>query len=143
MHVDVNWLLVDDDDDEAWGWTCALYAYLHPTAPEILYIGKTDGTTVRGRLKATDKMNFWRDLERERGLFEHRVLIAEISTQARLTRQLLADVESLLIFAIEPWGNIAARRSRIDRPGLVVKNRGRYWPGPRALKDAPEHVEFW
>lgn len=142
MKVTVNWLLVDDDH-EAWGWSCALYAYLHPTDREVLYLGKADGTTVRGRWSAPDKDVLWKALEKERGILDHRVLIGGLSTDARLTRQLLADVESLLIFATEPWGNIASCNSRITRPGLVVKNVGRHWLGPTTLKDTEEHAEFW
>jgi hypothetical protein len=141
MKVTVNWLLVHDDH-EAWGWSRALYAYLRPTAREALYIGKADGTTVRARWNAADKEALWRDLEKKRGLSKHRVLVGQLSTGARLTRQLLADVESILIFAIEPWGNIASRQERIYTPGLVVRNLGAHWPGPRVLKDTAEHVEF-
>jgi hypothetical protein len=142
MKVTVNWLAVDDHP-EAWSWNCALYAYLHPNDRKILYLGKAHGTTVRGRWNAPDKARLWRSLEKDRGIFEHRVLVGRLSTPERLTRQLVADVESLLIFATEPWGNISARDSRISRPGLLVRNTGRHWFGPRTLKDAGEFVESW
>lgn len=142
MQVDVSWALVADDNHDAWGWNCALYAYLHPKQREILYLGKADGTTVRARFTAPDKMRFWRDLEGKRRIYDHRMLVGQLSTKERLTRQLLADVESMLIFAIRPWGNISATRSRIFRPGLRVRNIGRPWVGPRKLKDTEEHVEF-
>ncbi len=44
-----------------------------------------------------------------------------------MTRQLLVDVESLLIYEVKPWGNIQAQSSRIQRPGLMVECRGA-WP---------------
>jgi len=141
MRVHVHWEEAHDDH-EGWSWNRALYAYLHPRMKEILYLGKADGTTIRQRWKAPDKEQFWRALEEERRLFNHRVLVGAVVTDARLTRQALADIESMLIFAIEPWGNIASTRGRIYRPGLVVHNRGRAWPGPRWVRDTQEHVEF-
>jgi len=142
MLVNVYWQHIDDVP-QAWGWNCALHAYQHPSTDEILYVGKADGTTVRARWNAADKEGFWRDLEQQRGIFKHGVLVGTIGTSFRLTRQLLADVESLLIFAMEPWGNIASRSSRITRPGLVVRNFGQAWPGPQTLQDTAQHVEFW
>jgi len=142
MNVHVYWEEAHDDH-AGWNWNRALYAYLHPSTSEILYVGKADGTTVSARWSAADKERLWRDLERERGIFDHRVLVGEPVTSARLTRQALADIESLLIFAIEPWGNIASTRSRISRPGLVVRNHGRAWPGPQRVVDADQHVEIW
>jgi hypothetical protein len=144
MRVDVHWQGVGDDG-EAWDWTCGLYAYQHPRARELLYIGKADGTSIRGRWRAADKDGLWRDLERDRRIYQHRVLVGAfaLAPEMRLTRQLVADVESMLIFAVQPWGNIASCRSRICRPGLRVRNFGRVWPGPRDLKDARHYVEYW
>jgi hypothetical protein len=48
----------------------------------------------------------------------------------RLTKQLLEDVESLLIYRLQPWGNIRSSISRISRPGMIVRCRGS-WPHPR------------
>lgn len=42
----------------------------------------------------------------------------------RLTGQLLADVESLLIYQEQPWGNIQSRISRNSRPGMRVHCSG-------------------
>jgi hypothetical protein len=144
MRVDLHWQYLTDDG-EAWDWTCGLYAYQHARARELLYIGKADGTSIRGRWRAADKDRLWRALERDRGIHEHRVLAGAfaLAPGTRLTRQLVADVESMLIFAVQPWGNIASCRSRICRPGLRVHNLGRDWPGPRDLEDAGDYVEYW
>lgn len=45
----------------------------------------------------------------------------------RLTRELLSDIESLLICEVKPWGNIQCQLSRIARPGLKVVC-GSDWP---------------
>jgi hypothetical protein len=62
MNVRVDWLSLIDDDEE-WQWTACLYAYQHPTQRTILYIGKSDGTTVRSRLYGRHKKEFFRWLE--------------------------------------------------------------------------------
>lgn len=127
MQVGVRWFEVDVDDDERWSYTCCLYAYLAPRAPEILYIGKCDGCTVRHRWR--NKRDFWRDLQRERKILSHRLIVGDVALPEgfRLSRQLLADVESLLIWSIKPWGNIQGRTNRIQRSGLTISCTGA-WP---------------
>lgn len=117
-------------DHEGWKTKRCLYAYLAPRTNEILYIGKAWGVTVRGRWSRTAKENFWKDLERERGIRAHSPLFGEVELHypGNLSSKLLADIESLLIAAEQPWGNIQSRNSRIARPGLAVKCIGR-WPG--------------
>ncbi len=122
-------------DDEAWRWSRVLYAYLHPETSVPLYVGKTWGTTVRSRWDAPDKLNgVWPYLERL-GIDRHQLVVGEPEFAARLTHELLADVESLLIFAMQPVANIASRASRISRPGLIVRNSGAVWRGPLQIWD--------
>ena len=135
MRIELHWKALHDYH-ELWLSNCAIYAYQHPRRSEILYIGKADGTTVRGRWAARDKLSgFWHDLETQRHLFAHRVLAADLLVDCRLTRQVLADVESLLISKVQPWGNISACRTRIERPGMEVVNVGSCWPGARRFRD--------
>ena len=139
MSVKVKWRLVADADP-AWRWTRVLYAYLHPSEPELLYIGKADGqkSDLLTRWRADDKRGFWEDLEAERQVFEHRVLVGVVHLEPgrRLSRQLLADIESLLISRTEPWGNIQAVTTRISRPGMEVRCVGRAWPASRKFVDS-------
>lgn len=137
MDIEVRWTTIDGGgDDPAWGQTRVLYAYLAPSDNEILYIGKADGTTVRGRWKRSAKDEFWTALERERGINRHVVIVGKIyaSEGVRLTRELLADIESLLIMREQPWGNIQSTQSRISRPGLRVECSGD-WPGRSVYVD--------
>lgn len=131
MNVVVAWRELEDGDD-GWYADCALYAYCTVGGSEILYIGKADGTTVRRRWNRSGKEGFWDDLEQERGVYEHAVLLGEIGMAPgrRLTRELLADVESLLVKRLRPWGNVQCRNSRISRPGLRVVCKGD-WPAAR------------
>jgi hypothetical protein len=143
MRVDISWKALEHPKDPAWKFNCALYAIQHPTRRELLYLGKADGCTVRARFLARDKLEFWRALERLRGIYAHRMLVGLFSTKERLTRELVADIESVLIFGLQPWGNIAARKTRISRPGLVVRNRGCEWPSARKIMDTERHVAVW
>ena len=54
----------------------------------------------------------------------------------RVTHQLLADVESLLIHKLQPWGNIQRRTSRIERQNLIVQCRGDWLSGRAVYRDA-------
>ena len=111
-----------------WFADCGLYAYIGPKN-EVLYIGKVDGTTVRQRWSRSGKEAFWSDLERERNIFKHAAIFGAIELELgrRLTQELLADIESLLINRVQPWGNIQCCNMRIARPGLHVRCAGS-WP---------------
>jgi hypothetical protein len=126
-EIILDWQLVADDRDPCWAYTRAVYAYLTPRGAEVLYIGKADGCSVRDRWRG--KTEFWLDLENMRGIMSHRVIVSDILSHGdcRLTRELLSDVESLLICELKPWGNVQCQLSRISRPGLKVVCRGA-WP---------------
>src|SRR5258708_38324160 len=96
FEVALHWYAIKDDDDSRWRHNLALYAYLAPVKPEIYYFGKCDRTTVRGRAAYSAKSGAW-DCINERSQ-THRLIVAEVEVEERLTRELLADVESLLIY---------------------------------------------
>lgn len=130
MLVTVHWSPVSPSlADPQWKKTRCLYAYLAPDKREILYIGKADGKTLRQRWTRCAKEGFWDDLERKRGIRSHGVIEGDIELEegSRISCELLADIESLLIARVRPWGNIQSRESRISRPGLRVKCE-RAWP---------------
>lgn len=133
MRVEVHWQYLNDGHD-GWNQIRCLYAYVAPLKPEILYIGKSWGVSVRQRWCRSGKENFWDDLEKQRKMREHRALLGEVELfkGQRLTHQLLCDIESLLIEQVQPWSNIQSRLSRIARPGLVVACNGD-WPGRQRL----------
>lgn len=128
-NVVLKWSLPYREEDDARWHTYGLYAYLRPRHPEILYIGKAVRRTSLQRLNDPDKDAFFRDLAEHRGIHGVRVIVARIEASQNITRQLVLDVESLLIHIIKPWGNIQASRSRgISRPGLIVNCQGKAWP---------------
>jgi hypothetical protein len=128
MKVKLHWTRLDDGEHHLWEACPAIYTYIYRR--EILYVGKVDGSsTVRSRWNAADKDNLFEFLEKQ-GIEQHRlwVHVGEFEYDGRLTRQVVADVESLLIAGLRPRGNIASMRSRIARPGLNVRCLGVDWP---------------
>ncbi len=124
-----------DDDDEAWDEVRCLYAYIEPESDEVLYIGKAWGKTLRERLDAPDKDEVFARLKaagydlNDDGVG---VLIGRVTLEPgmRLTKELLKDIESLLIYEIEPEGNEQNIYSRGSwRSGLEVRCKGD-WPHP-------------
>jgi hypothetical protein len=89
-----------------------LYAYFAVDDKEILYIGKADRQTVRQRRTRSAKRRFWDDLEDKRNIRKTIVRVGEIGLEEgrKLSRELLLDVESLLIKRLRPWGNIRGAR---------------------------------
>ena len=98
----------------------------------MLSIGKADYSTIRQRLHGDHKSILFRDLDRQYGVDQVRVLHAGLALGGgrRLSSELLADVESLLIIRLQPFGNIQSTRSRVSRPGLRVECAGD-WPFKR------------
>jgi hypothetical protein len=129
MRVRLHWHRLDHDDHELWDLSPAIYSYTFRRS--ILYIGKADGTSsVRRRFEASDKDSLFDFFADELGVEPHQVAVrvGEFHFDGRLTQQMVADVESLLIAAVRPRGNIAAIGSRIARPGMSVRCIGDAWP---------------
>lgn len=132
--VILDWRDVNHDSGRwsaRWRYRRALYAILHPDKDEVLYLGKADGSTVRARWDAADKHDrVWSRIEDERELYEHGFIVAEVRLppNRRLTRELITDIESLLILEIDPWANCQNTKSRGSvRQGMMVKCTG-HWP---------------
>ena len=132
MFVEVFWSELGDDSDPLWSSTFCLYAYLHTRRDWLLYVGKADYSSVRHRLHGAHKEQLFDDIYREYGIKQVRVLHGDLLLPPgrRRSSELLADVASLLITRLQPFGNIQSRRSRIARPDLRVHCVGD-WPFKR------------
>ncbi len=132
MLVTVHWTQLHGDSDSLWRADMCLYAYLHPARDTLLYIGKADYQTVRQREYGDHKSRVFRDISREYRIEQARVLQGDLSLPDGNKRSsaLLADVETLLITRLKPYGNIQARATRTSRPGLLVECLGD-WPFKR------------
>lgn len=128
LHIEVEWLYTGHDE-ESIDYSRVLYAYLHPETNEVLYLGKADRCSVYERLRGSHKEAIFSDIVAERGLSELHAIVGLLALppERRFTSELLADVESLLIFELQPPYNIQSRQSRISRPGLIVRCSGD-WP---------------
>jgi hypothetical protein len=138
MNVWVHWEELLSKRNRLWTANYCLYAYLHPTRDWLLYMGKAGGCTVWERLGGEHKNQLFRDFKKDYGIEGVRVLVGllELEKGRYRTSQLLADVESLLIRRLLPYGNISSRSQRISRPGTHVQCEGA-WPFKRrAFRDA-------
>jgi hypothetical protein len=128
MNVHIEWQTLGLHD-ERWLWNRCLYSYLHPETQQLLYIGKADGATVKARFHAPDKQSIFKYLNEWCAISSVGVIVGALylEQQHRISRQLVADVESLLIKRVRPVGNVSSIASRITRPGMRVKCLGD-WP---------------
>jgi hypothetical protein len=135
MNLDIHWSYAGnpDDPDDWLDFRRVLYAYLHPRTRKPLYIGKADRSSVRDRLSGKHKEGVY-DYLNGQGVSSVWAIVGHplLSEGSRLSAELLADAESLLIAKLQPIANVQARKSRISRPGLVVTCRGA-WPMRRKL----------
>jgi|SRR5579859_4537101 len=130
MLVQVHWTELKSQRNSLLDETLCLYAYLHLTRDWILYIGKADFQSVWQRMWGKHKEEIIRDIRREYGIPQVRVMHGHLKV-ARRTSELLSDVESLLINRIKPYGNQHYMDSRpTSRPGMVVECTGD-WPMTR------------
>ena len=129
MAIDVEWKTLLPDSKE-WHHTHVLYTYVHPETSDILYVGMAWHRTVRQRFTDRDKRSLFDFLWNEFGLTGVDVRVGEVWMDGRLTRQLLSDVESLLIKRLQPVGNIMCRSSRISRRGMRLECFNE-WPHKR------------
>lgn len=142
-----TWLRSDRDNepyDGAFFETRVLYMYATTRAP--LYIGKADYQSVYERLRDHETDGIADFIRREypsRVPAGIKVGFIVLGAGQRLSSQLLADIESLLIFhecrAGRCVANIANSRTRnIVRPGLIVRNTAAFQPLKRTYGDDPE-----
>lgn len=131
LDVGVNWALLNSNRDALWGLRRVLYVWCHPETHRVLYVGKADYRSVRQRFSCPSKDSVWDYLQRTFGLNEVDVRVGELLTDARLTVELLADTETLLIRRLLPCCNVQCTRTRISRPGLRVTCSGD-WPESRS-----------
>ena len=125
MHVLIKWRNISRRSRKLHNTRC-LYAYLTVEGKEVFYIGKSDGVTssVKTRMHAADKDALW-DVAPDKFV----LMVGDICLEdgRRYSKELLQDVESLLIKRLQPSGNIMCKKSRISRPGMSVVCFGD-WP---------------
>jgi hypothetical protein len=126
MNVRLDWGYTGHGEPSL-EYSRVLYAYLHPSSKEILYLGKADRCTVQERLYGKHKSQVFADIVAGTGLTQFHAIVGTLSAEHRFSSALLSDVETLLIMGIQPTYNRQARHSRTARPGLLVSCHG-VWP---------------
>ena len=132
MKVELNWTLLDDLH-HLWDEQLCLYAYCHPETGQPLYIGKADYTTVKERLYGKHKNEIVEWIADTFDIEEFDVLHGEfvLNPGQRRSSEFLTDIESLLIFRLQPPANIQSRSTHwVARRGMVVGCLGD-WPMTR------------
>ncbi len=112
-----------------------LYAYQHPTSEEILYIGKADRCSFRERLGGSHKKAMFTSYLGTQPQRNINVLVGNVVLDEgnRLSRHLLSDIESLLIYRLKPPLNTHYLFSRTySRPGMILTCGGEWPKGERA-----------
>jgi hypothetical protein len=121
-------------DDESLNYREVLYLYLAKRPQKILYIGKADRCSVRERLRGAHKAGIFDHIANEMKIKRIEILVGQLCLQVgnRFSRQLLGDVESLLIYRLKPPANSQNIFSRsITRSGLSIECTGS-WPIKRS-----------
>lgn len=135
MLVEVVWRRANG---EKWDRNRVLYAYVHDG--ELLYIGKCWGETssVWKRWTAADKESLRFTYKDVFGRRMPDILVGEIRLEDghRKRSQLLSDVESLLIYELDPIMNRHCTKSRTPRRDMIVVCSGVLWKWDNEFVDA-------
>jgi hypothetical protein len=117
-RVEVHWVTADENLVRD---LRGLYRFDY--GRETLLIGKADKQTPWRRWNCHSKDGF-KEWALSEGISQVRPLLGEIYTDSRLTAQLLEDVEKLLIFRVQPRGNVSAKQSFTLSRRLTVRCTG-------------------
>jgi|ERR1022692_356041 hypothetical protein len=122
----------------------ALYLLKNPRGGAILYIGKAGSQTIRDRWLCRSKDRIVKLARKEK--IEFRPLVAGLHTSRPKSKQLISDVEKLLIFMVQPrWNKMGLDTCRLHHRELVVNCSGS-WPFPRwrfsYLDDFPVELHY-
>lgn len=123
MKVILKWKNIGETN-RLFGTRRCLYADVSPSTRRILYLGKADRATVRERYYARDKRKVWRRVPPMLLLL---VGLPWVEDEVKFSWRLLHDIESLLIYEVQPFLNKMSKKSRISRPGMKVFCQGN-WP---------------
>ncbi len=120
MSIEIEWRTLSAASKE-WHHNHVLYSYLDPHTDRILCVGMAWRRSVKQRFTDRDKRSVFDFFHDELGLDVVKVQVGEAWMEGRLTRQLLSDIESLLIKRLKPIGNIMCRVTRISRQGMRLE----------------------
>lgn len=126
MQVIVHWRSFEGDEDSGRAALWPFFAYVTPDCEEILYIGKANRElSWRYSNGSRGRNPLFRELEEKRGIRQVELLSGTVRLPpgTQMTRELLADIEAMLIYEFQPWGNVTDCRSLREfyRPDIRVR----------------------
>jgi len=144
MQISVHWKSFEGDKDSGRAVLWPFFAYVTPDCEEIVYIGKANRETVAARANESKDGNpLFRELAERRGIREVELLSGTVRLPpgTKLTRALLADIEAMLIYEFQPWGNVHERESLKEyfRPDLRVRCT---WDWPSQVRDSELELAY-
>jgi len=116
-----------EDDEDLWRQQRVLYAYIDPEDNEIIYLGKAWSHSTWSRFIAEDKEKVWEECGLSPTDVDVIVGSIEMARGMRLTKEMLAVLEGLLIYRLEPECNKQSIYGGKSKEGLKVCCVGE-WP---------------
>lgn len=128
MLTRVLWDPVYRRSDPRFKWRKVVYSFVSPDREEILYIGQAYDCTVRQRWSYRGNKKVWDWLSSELRTPRSSVVLlvgqVVVPVHRKLTRRVISDVESLLIYRIKPCANVHHIDTLNCRPGIRVQCLG-------------------
>ena len=100
MQISVHWKSFDGDEDSGRAALWPFFAYVTPDCEEIVYIGKANRELAENHSDGSETRNpLFRELAERRGIRQLELLSGTVRLPpgAKLTRELLADIEAMLM----------------------------------------------
>lgn len=126
MQISVHWKSFEGDEDSGRAALWPFFAYVTPDCEEIVYIGKANRELAKSYSNGSKSRSpLFRELAERRGIRQVELLSGTVRLPpgTKMTRELLADIEAMLIYEFQPWGNVHERDSLKEyyRPDLRVR----------------------
>ena len=144
MQINVHWKSFEGDEDSGRAALWPFFAYVTPDCEEVVYIGKANRELTKSLANGSRNRNpLFRELAERRGIQQVELLSGTVRLPpgTKLTRELLADIEAMLIYEFQPWGNVNGRDSLKEyyRPDLRVRCT---WDWPTQLLAAENELAY-
>lgn len=101
---------------------------------KVIYIGQAYYQSPRRRVSQHGDLLDWIRRSKSIHVADVRMKVAEITSmnQQRVSKEIIDDIESLMIIVVQPPGNIQSTRTYYGRD-LQIENTGKYSPLPRRI----------
>ncbi len=128
MNICIDWTKMTKSNRD---YRRVLYANVDYRTKKILYIGKADSCSGKGRTTKVYQSKL-QDYLFLNGTTTIASIVGDIILEENreLSHELLSDIESLFIKRLKPIANAQSKMERISRPGMKLICKGA-WPHPK------------